>query len=63
MSKRDGTKRENRDRLANVSRGMAVERGGAVRAIGDVLAELLAQYRTRFPEMNLMVVETPAETR
>jgi hypothetical protein len=42
---------------------MAVERGGAVRAIGDVLAELLAQYRTRFPEMNLMVVETPAETR
>lgn len=37
------------------------ERGGAVQAVGDVLADLLAQYRRRFPELNVMVVETRAE--
>jgi hypothetical protein len=29
--------------------------------VGDVLADLLAQYRRRFPELNVMVVETRAE--
>jgi hypothetical protein len=28
--------------------------------IGVILAELLAQYQTRFPEVRIAVVETPA---
>ena len=28
--------------------------------IGAILAELLAQYQTRFPEVRVAVVETPA---
>jgi hypothetical protein len=28
-------------------------------AIGAVLAELLAQYQARFPEVRIVVVETP----
>ena len=28
--------------------------------IGEILAELLAQYQIRFPEVRLSVVETPA---
>jgi hypothetical protein len=28
--------------------------------IGAILAELLAQYQTRFPEVRIAVVETPA---
>ena len=27
--------------------------------IGEILAELLAQYETRFPEARIVVVETP----
>ena len=27
--------------------------------IGEILAELLAQYEVRFPEVNIAVVETP----
>jgi hypothetical protein len=36
-------------------------KGGAVQRVGDVLAELLDQYRARFPEINARIVETPAE--
>jgi hypothetical protein len=28
--------------------------------IGQILAELLAQYQVRFPEVRITVVETPA---
>jgi hypothetical protein len=28
--------------------------------IGAILAELLAQYQTRFPEVRIAIVETPA---
>ena len=28
--------------------------------IGAILAELLVQYQTRFPEVHIAVVETPA---
>jgi hypothetical protein len=34
-------------------------RGGEPQAIGDILADLLAQYQTRFPEVNITVVEVP----
>ncbi len=30
------------------------------RAIGEVLEELFAQYQTRFPEVNIAVIEVPA---
>ena len=33
---------------------------GGVRPIGDVLAELLAHYRIRFPDINMTVVEGPS---
>lgn len=35
-------------------------RGGGIRPIGDVLAELLAHYRIRFPDINVTVVEQPS---
>lgn len=28
--------------------------------IGEILAELLAQYQARFPEVRIAVIETPA---
>jgi hypothetical protein len=28
--------------------------------IGEILAELLAQYQTRYPEIRIAVIETPA---
>lgn len=34
--------------------------GGEPQAIGDILADLLAQYGARFPEVNITVVEVPA---
>jgi hypothetical protein len=36
------------------------EGAGEPQAIGDILAELLAQYQARFPEVNIRVVEVPA---
>ena len=33
--------------------------GTEPRAIGDVLEELFTQYRARFPEVNITVVEVP----
>lgn len=38
----------------------STDRGGEPLAIGEVLAELLAQYQARFPEVQITVVETPA---
>ncbi len=38
-------------------------RDGGVRPIGDVLAELLDQYRGRFPDINVMVVEEPSTVK
>jgi hypothetical protein len=37
-------------------------RGGEPQAIGDILAELLAQYEDRFPVARIAVVETSAVT-
>ena len=34
-------------------------RDGEPQAIGDVLAELLAQYQARFPKVNITVVDVP----
>jgi len=34
-------------------------RDGGVHPIEDVLAELLDQYRGRFPDINVMVIEQP----
>ncbi len=34
-----------------------------VRPIGNVLAELLDQYRGRFPDINVMVVEGPSTVK
>ena len=34
-------------------------RGAEPHAIGDILAELLAQYQARFPKVNITVVEVP----
>jgi hypothetical protein len=34
------------------------ERGGPVHKIDEVLAELLGQYRAKFPELRLSVVQT-----
>ena len=41
---------------------LAEKRSGddGVRPIREVLAELLAQYRVRFPELSVMVVEESA---
>jgi hypothetical protein len=36
------------------------DRGSEPQPIGEILAELLAQYQARFPEMQLCVVETAA---
>jgi hypothetical protein len=36
------------------------ERGGEPQAIGEILQELLAQYEARFPDINVVVVETAA---
>ena len=35
-------------------------RHGEPQPIAAILAELLAQYQTRFPEVRIVVVETPA---
>jgi len=35
------------------------ERGGGPQPIGQILAELLAQYQIRFPEARITLVETP----
>ena len=37
-------------------------RGGEPQPIGEILAELLAQYEGRFPAANVAVVQTPAVT-
>ena len=36
------------------------EEAGEPQAIGDILADLLAQYQARFPAVNITVVEVPA---
>jgi hypothetical protein len=33
------------------------ERAGEPQALGDILADLLARYQARFPEVNITVVE------
>ncbi len=35
-------------------------RGEEAQPIGDILAELLARYRARYPELNLSIVELPS---
>ena len=51
---------ENRiSQFENEERERADRRRGP-QPIGVVLAELLAQYQVRFPEVHIAVVETPA---
>ena len=35
-------------------------RGGEPQRIGEILAELMAQYQRRFPAASIAVVQTPA---
>jgi hypothetical protein len=42
------------------NKGMESEDRRGPQPIGTVLAELLAQYQARFPQINISVVETPA---
>jgi hypothetical protein len=44
------------DRSTNIDK----RRGGQPQPIGEILAELLAQYEARFPEAGIAVVQTPA---
>jgi hypothetical protein len=36
------------------------DRGSEPQAIGEILAELLAEYERRYPEVNVTVIEVPA---
>ena len=38
-------------------------RDGGLHPVGEVFAELLDQYRIRFPDINVLVVEQPSITR
>jgi hypothetical protein len=40
--------------------GQRDQRNDGPQPIGEILAELLAQYQIRFPEARIAVVETPA---
>jgi hypothetical protein len=44
------------NRISNIEN----RRGGDPQRIGDIVAELLAQYEGRFPAAKLTVVQTPA---
>ena len=44
----------------NEDREREDRRRGEPQPIAAILAELLAQYQTRFPEVRIAVVETPA---
>ena len=47
------------NRISTVQ-GDGTESRQGPQAIGEILAELLAQYQARFPEIRIAVVETPA---
>ncbi len=36
------------------------DRGSEPQAIGEILAELLAEYERRYPEVSVTVIEVPA---
>jgi hypothetical protein len=40
---------------------LSCDRGGPVHRMDEILAELIDQYRTRFPELRLAVVQTATE--
>jgi hypothetical protein len=40
---------------------LSCDRGGQVHRIDDILTELLDQYRVRFPELRVAVVQTSAD--
>ena len=48
--------------MQNHIRNIEKRRGGEPCPIGEILAELLAQYEDRFPAARIAVVETPAVT-
>ena len=47
------------NRISQIENEDRKDRGGP-QPIGVILAELLAQYQTRFPEAHINVVQTPA---
>jgi hypothetical protein len=52
---------ENRiSQFENEDREREDRRRGEPQPIGAILAELLAQYQVRFPEVRIAIVETPA---
>ena len=45
--------------MQNRIRNTENRRGGGPQPVGEILAELLAQYERRFPAANVAVVQTP----
>jgi hypothetical protein len=61
MQFQEGRNMKNRiSQFENEEREREDRRRGQPQPIGVILAELLAQYQTRFPEVHIAVVETPA---
>lgn len=48
------------DAVLDYNSGWEEDRGEEPQAIGEVLAELLADYERRYPEGNITVLEVPA---
>jgi len=48
------------DTIFEYNSGWEEDRDAEPQAIGEVLAELLAQYECRYPEVNVAVIEVPA---
>jgi hypothetical protein len=48
------------NRISQIVKAEQEDRRGEPQPIGAILAELLAQYQTRFPEVHITAVETPA---
>ncbi len=48
------------DTIFDYNSGWEGDRGEEPQAIGEILAELLAEYERRYPEANITVVEVPA---
>ncbi len=48
--------------MQNRIAGIQERRGGTPQPIGEILAELLARYETRFTGAKIIVIETPGVT-
>jgi len=48
------------DTILEYNSGWEEDRGSEPQAIGEILAELLAEYERRYPEVNVTVIEAPS---